>query len=220
MPSRASPRRCPSSTPMQQAVKVLNFSFNVGEDNDRTVGLSAVCYRAAADHESAFGQANRRENGEDFPDLDVRQHLRECARPIPCRSPRLMAIAAQCSQADAGHPPDVILPGQSYVVVDAFSLSSGVEVGSVVVTSSDSGSWHCWPTARSRPSSVARRSTGIEVVSRDRGGGFGEAAARVLPCATQVADRWHFLRTPARPFSTPDAVSAIMRARSARREVS
>jgi transposase len=31
----------------------------------------------------------------------------------------------------------------------------------------------------------------IDVVSRDRGGGYGEAAARALPHAVQVADRWH-----------------------------
>ena len=33
----------------------------------------------------------------------------------------------------------------------------------------------------------------IEVVSRDRGGGYGEAAARALPEAGQVADRWHLM---------------------------
>ncbi len=30
----------------------------------------------------------------------------------------------------------------------------------------------------------------IRVVSRDRGGGYGEAAAKALPGAVQVADRW------------------------------
>jgi transposase len=29
---------------------------------------------------------------------------------------------------------------------------------------------------------------GIEIVARDRGGGYGEAAAKALPNATQLAD--------------------------------
>src|SRR5262249_21964209 len=33
----------------------------------------------------------------------------------------------------------------------------------------------------------------ITVVARDRGGGYGEAAARALPHAGQVADRWHLM---------------------------
>jgi transposase len=35
----------------------------------------------------------------------------------------------------------------------------------------------------------------IGIVARDRGGGYGEAAAKALPHALQVADRWH-LSTP------------------------
>jgi len=33
----------------------------------------------------------------------------------------------------------------------------------------------------------------IRVVSRDRGGGYGQAVTRALPKATQVADRWHLM---------------------------
>jgi transposase len=33
----------------------------------------------------------------------------------------------------------------------------------------------------------------ITVLSRDRGGGSGEAASEALPCAIQVADRWHLM---------------------------
>ncbi|MCP1745695.1 transposase [Bradyrhizobium japonicum] len=40
---------------------------------------------------------------------------------------------------------------------------------------------------------------GINIVSRDRGGGYGEAAAKALPNAIQVADRWHLMETRARP---------------------
>jgi transposase len=33
----------------------------------------------------------------------------------------------------------------------------------------------------------------ISVVARDRGGGYALAAAKALPQATQVADRWHLM---------------------------
>ncbi len=41
---------------------------------------------------------------------------------------------------------------------------------------------------------------GIEVVSRDRGGGYGEAVARALPDAVQVADRWHLMENASTAF--------------------
>ena len=34
---------------------------------------------------------------------------------------------------------------------------------------------------------------GIEIVARDRDGGYGRAISRALPHAVQVADRWHLL---------------------------
>jgi transposase len=40
----------------------------------------------------------------------------------------------------------------------------------------------------------------IEIVSRDRGGGFGQAVARAAPAATQVADRWHLMENASRAF--------------------
>jgi len=50
---------------------------------------------------------------------------------------------------------------------------------------------------------------GIEVVSRDRGGGYGEAAAKALPRAVQVADRWHLMENANAAFL--DAVRKSMR---------
>jgi len=41
---------------------------------------------------------------------------------------------------------------------------------------------------------------GIRVVSRERGGGYGEAAARALPDAIQVADRWHLMENASGTF--------------------
>ena len=49
----------------------------------------------------------------------------------------------------------------------------------------------------------------ITVIARDRGGGYGEAAARALPHAVQVADRWHLMENASRAFL--DAVRKSMR---------
>ncbi len=50
----------------------------------------------------------------------------------------------------------------------------------------------------------------IEIVSRDRGGGYGNAARTALPHATQVADRWHLMENASAAFL--DAVRKSMRA--------
>lgn len=55
-----------------------------------------------------------------------------------------------------------------------------------------------------------RQHPGISIVSRDRGGGYGEAVARALPNATQVADRWHLMENASAAFL--DAVRFSMRA--------
>jgi transposase len=49
----------------------------------------------------------------------------------------------------------------------------------------------------------------IVTVARDRGGGYGEAIAKALPHADQVADRWHLMENASRAFL--DAVSKSMR---------
>lgn len=53
------------------------------------------------------------------------------------------------------------------------------------------------------------RHPSISIVSRDRGGGYGEAIAKALPDAEQVADRWHLMETASRAFL--DAVNRSMR---------
>lgn len=49
----------------------------------------------------------------------------------------------------------------------------------------------------------------IEVVARDRGGGYALAAAKALPHAIQVADRWHLMENASHAFL--DAVRKSMR---------
>ncbi len=50
----------------------------------------------------------------------------------------------------------------------------------------------------------------IRIIARDRGGGYGEAAIKVLPDAQQIADRWHLMENASRAFL--DAVQKSMRA--------
>ena len=49
----------------------------------------------------------------------------------------------------------------------------------------------------------------IKIVSRDRGGGYGEAASKALPTVIQVADRWHLMENASAAFLT--AVRKSMR---------
>ncbi|OCJ54092.1 transposase [Agrobacterium rubi] len=49
----------------------------------------------------------------------------------------------------------------------------------------------------------------ISIVARDRGGAYALAAAKALPEATQVADRWHLMENASRAFL--DAVRKSMR---------
>ncbi|SDH20865.1 Transposase [Pelagibacterium luteolum] len=49
----------------------------------------------------------------------------------------------------------------------------------------------------------------IEIVARDRGGGYGLAISRGLPEAVQVADRWHLMENASRAFL--EAVRKSMR---------
>lgn len=47
------------------------------------------------------------------------------------------------------------------------------------------------------------------MIARDRGGGYALAAAKALPHATQVADRWHLMESASHAFL--DAVRKSMR---------
>ena len=49
----------------------------------------------------------------------------------------------------------------------------------------------------------------IAIIARDRGGAYARAAAKAIPDATQVADRWHLMENASRAFL--DAVRKSMR---------
>ena len=53
------------------------------------------------------------------------------------------------------------------------------------------------------------RHPGIRVISRDRGGSYGQAASRGAPQAVQVADRWHLMENASAAFL--EAVRRSMR---------
>lgn len=55
---------------------------------------------------------------------------------------------------------------------------------------------------------LARMPT-IEIIARDRGGGYGAAATKALPTAIQVADRWHLIENASAAFL--DAIRRNMR---------
>lgn len=40
----------------------------------------------------------------------------------------------------------------------------------------------------------------VQILSRDRGGGYGEAASKALPTVIQVADRWHLMENASAAF--------------------
>ena len=58
----------------------------------------------------------------------------------------------------------------------------------------------------------------IKILSRDRGGGYGEAATRALPHAIQVANRWHLMENASAAFL--DAVRKSMRSIGSAAELS
>jgi len=67
--------------------------------------------------------------------------------------------------------------------------------------SSGARSWTFCPTARPPPSRPGWRiASEVEIVSRDRGGGWGQSVARAAPKAIQIADRGRLMENASRAF--------------------
>jgi transposase len=158
----------------------------------------------------------------------------EITRPFARRTSRLQTIIHHLGLALGGRPGQslarrLLLPvskdtllravrshafGQQatpqVVGIDDWAWKRGHRYGTIVcdlerrriidvLPDREAGTIEAWLSAR----------PGIRVVSRDRGGGYGQAVARALPAATQVADRWHLMENASSAFL--DAVRKSMR---------
>ncbi|MGY4352201.1 transposase [Bradyrhizobium sp. GM7.3] len=84
-----------------------------------------------------------------------------------------------------------------------------IDTGRSCAIWSAGGSLPCCPTGKRRTVRAwLSKHPAINIVSRDRGGGYGEAAAKALPNAIQVADRWHLMENASAAFL--DAVRRSM----------
>ncbi|ARO32622.1 ISL3 family insertion sequence transposase protein (plasmid) [Rhizobium sp. NXC14] len=105
-------------------------------------------------------------------------------------------------------PPSSTPP--SVIVIDDWAWRRNHRYGTIV-----------WDLERRRPVRLLpdrepataeawlRQNAQIQIIARDRGGAYGLAAARALPDAVQVADRWHLMENASRAFL--DAVRKSMR---------
>jgi transposase len=110
--------------------------------------------------------------------------------------------AVRCHPSDQQPPPHI-------VGIDDWAWKRGHRYGTIVcdlerrriidvLPDREAATVEAWLSAR----------PGIRLVSRDRGGGYGQAASRALPTATQVADRWHLMENASSAFL--DAVRKSM----------
>ena len=78
--------------------------------------------------------------------------------------------------------------------IDDWALARGHRYGTIVVDLQALARSSCSPSATRQPSSLgSRQQPAVEVVARDRGGAYADAANTAVPDAQQVADRWHLL---------------------------
>ena len=90
--------------------------------------------------------------------------------------------------------------------VDDFALRRGTRYGTILVDLEHRRLVDVLPDRNANTfAQWLQEHPGVEVVSRDRGGEYAEAARRVAPHAVQVADRFHLLK------NLKDIVSRVFR---------
>lgn len=150
----------------------------------------------------------------------------EAAQPFARRTVRLDRIVHYCGIALGGRPAArlarrLMLPvsrdtllrtvrrqARPYeaplrvVGIDDWAWKRGLRYGTLIcdlerrcvvdlLPDRDAGTVAAWLTAR----------PGISIITRDRGGGYGQAGREGAPDAIQVADRWHLMENASEAFS-------------------
>ena len=147
------------------------------------------------------------------------------AGPYARRTARLQGLVRHLGLALGGRPAQalagrLLLPVSKDTFLRSVRTATGEDAGEPRVIGIDDWAWRrgqrygtliCDLERRQvidllpdrEPATVEawlRARPGIEVVARDRNGGYGGAVARALPHAVQVADRWHLLENASAAF--------------------
>lgn len=149
----------------------------------------------------------------------------DAARPWGRRTSRMQVLVRYLAMALGGRPAQalgrrLLLPVSKDTFLRSLGTGDEQEIAEPRVIGIDDWAWRkgkCYGTLicdleRRRvidllpdrePATVEawlRRRPGIEVVARDRNGGYAGAISRALPDAIQVADRWHLLANASEAF--------------------
>lgn len=196
---------------------IFTTSIGVGRTiSPRTVGRWNWSCRFAA-FAAAPSDVLSRFFAERFPFTVTRPHAR--------RTSRLQGLVSHLGLALAGHPaqalagpllppvnkdtflrsvraaPEATVAEPQVVGIDDWAWRKGQRYGTLICDLERRRVIDLLPDRE--PATVEswlRARPGIEVVARDRNGGYGGAVARALPKAVQVADRWHLLENASAAF--------------------
>lgn len=127
----------------------------------------------------------------------------------------LLRVSKDTFLRGAVRPTNEPFPRPRVVGIDDWAWRKGQRYGTLVCDLERRAVIDLLPDRE--PATVAawlRRHPQIEIVARDRNGGYGRAISQALPDAIQVADRWHLLQNASDAF-----LSAVRRAMSQIRKV-
>lgn len=93
------------------------------------------------------------------------------------------------------HLPLPTTPAPTVIGIDDWAWRKGTSYGGIVVDLQTHRVLDLLPNqTQSTIIAWLRRHPSIQIVSRDRGGGFATAITAALPTATHVVDRWHLIK--------------------------